>query len=126
LPYPRENTIQVSAISSAGGAATVKLPNATTGTLPADQTGKINPIGSSSRWRIRSLLASFSAAPASGSTLQIADGVFTWTIDLNSATPLWLAPLDVQCAAGAEVDITLSAGGGAIVGHLNLSVVSEG
>jgi hypothetical protein len=126
MGYPRENTIQVSATSAAGAAATVKLPNAATGALPADQTGTIHPIGVNSRWRIRALTASYAAAPAASSTLTITDGVFTWTVDLNSATPLALLQLDLQCAPGAEVDITLSAGGGAILAHLNLSVVSEG
>ena len=126
MGYPRENTIQVAAIGSAGAAATVKLPNAATGALPADQTGAIHPIGANSRWRIRALTASYGAAPAASSTLIITDGVFTWTLDLNSATPLALLQLDLQCAAGAEVDITLSAGGGVILGHLNVSAVSEG
>ena len=125
MPYARLNTIQVAAVSAAGGAATVKLPNAATGTLPADQTGTIHPIGANSRWRIKAIVASYSALVATGA-LTITDGVFTWTLDVTTAQPLVLQNLDLQCAAGAEVDVTLGTAGGSLLAHLNVSAVSEG
>lgn len=120
MSFPRVNTTQVAAISASGAAATLKLPNASTGALPADQTGTINPIGADHRWRIKSVIASYSAAGTG--QLTISDGTFTWTIDVPNLAVL--QNLDLQCGPGAEVDVTLS-GVASAVAHLNLSVVSE-
>lgn len=123
----RENTIQTGSVSTANAAVTLKLPNALTGNLPATQTGgSINPIGVTQRWRIKSLTASFggAAAPTTPATLTVTDGHFTWTFDVT--VPLVLQNIDLQCGAGAEVDITLAAGGASLVGHINVAVVSEG
>lgn len=123
MSYPRQNTLQTSATSGANAAAVVKLPSTTT-IAPGDETNDLNPIGVNQRWRIHTIIASYSAAPTAGS-LVITDGVFTWTIDVPTAGPVPIPSLDLQCAPGAEVDITLSAAGSAVVGHLNVSVTCE-
>lgn len=120
MSYPRVNTIQVAAAGASGAAATLKLPNASTGALPGDQSGVINPIGTDHRWRIKSIIASYSGTGTG--QLTITDGVFTWVIDVTSA--LVLQNIDLQCAPGAEVDVTLS-GVASAVAHINLSVTSE-
>lgn len=127
MAYPRENTIQTEATSAANAAATIKLPKGTTGALPGDQGGDtLNPIGANQRYRLKSIFASYGGAanPTTPGTLTVTDGVFTWTFDVTG--PLTLNPLDVQCAPGAEVDITLGAGGASLIGHVNVSFSVEG
>jgi hypothetical protein len=124
--YPRENTIQAEAVSAANAIATLKLPNAATGAEPGDETPTLNPISANQRYRIKFLSASFgaAAAPTVPATLAVTDGKFTYTFDVTS--PLVLQNIDWQCAAGAEVDVTLAAGGASLIGHINMSFAVEG
>jgi hypothetical protein len=125
VSFPRENTIQVAAVGAAADTVTTLiLPNSQTGALPGDQTanGEINPVTANQRWRIRGLIASYGATPAAPADLVISDGEFTFTIPMVG--PLPLLPLDIQCAPGAEVTVTLAAVAGAI-GYLNLTAVIE-
>ncbi len=123
MSYPRQNTIQTSATSSTDAVATVALPSTTTST-PGDETDAPNPISAAQRWRIKGIVASYSVTPTTPGQLEISDGVSVdWTIDVTTALPL--LPLDIQCAPGAEVDITLSAVSGA-VGHINVVADVEG
>ena len=126
MAYPRENTFQAEATSTANAAATLKLPNGTTGAEPADEAPTLNPIGIAQRYRIKFLSASFgsAAAPTVPAALTVTDGTFTFTFDVTG--PLVLQGIDWQCAPGAEVDITLAAGGASLVGHVNVSYTVEG
>ncbi|HEX3804131.1 MAG TPA: hypothetical protein VHV75_14945 [Solirubrobacteraceae bacterium] len=123
MSYPRQNTVQTGAVGSAADtSASCALPNTET-ELPGDQVNAPNAITATQRWRIKGIVASYTATPATPGQLVITDGVFTWTIDVTAVLPL--LPLDIQCAAGAEVDITLSAATGAI-GHINVTAEVEG
>jgi hypothetical protein len=126
VSYPRENTRQVEATGAANGVTTLKLPNAST-VEPGDETPVGLPgISVNQRYRIRFVHASFgaAAAPTTPVAFTITDGVFTYTFDITG--PLVLTNIDWQCAPGAEVTMTLAAGGASLVGHINTSVVVEG
>lgn len=122
MSYARQNTVQIVAASpTADAAATLALPNGSTGALPSDQVGTINAISPDQRWRIQSVVAGYGETGTG--LLTITDGIFTWEFPVTGTVPL--PNLDLQCAGGAEVDITLAAVTGAI-GYINVSVVSEG
>jgi hypothetical protein len=120
--YGRTNTIIGNATSGAGAALTAKLPNqASSGGVifaPAAGGTALPGISAVQRWRIKSVFAGYNGAAATGSMLTITDGVFTIIVPVGI-----LNPIDLQCAAGAEVDLTLGAGATSILGFL--TVIAE-
>ena len=120
--YGRTNTIIGNATSGSGAALTAKLPNqaSTGGVIFAATAGGTALAGVSAvqRWRIHSVFGGYSAAPAAGALLTITDGVFI--ILLPALLGFSGIGLDIQCAAGAEVDFTLAAGGGSILSYITV------
>lgn len=109
MGFARENSIPFDHVGAANAAAV-----AASAAPPA-----------SNRLRLKYVVASYSAAPTAG-LLTISDGVnVNWEIDMPNAGPLVLPDLDLQCAAGAAITITLSAGGASVVGKVNAYATFE-
>ncbi len=66
---------------------------------------------------------SYNGAPTGG-RLTMTDGTDTWDIDITAAGPGGYAPL-WGGAEGAQVTITLAAGGSGVTGKLNVQYTTE-
>jgi len=97
---------------------------------PAANTAAVvtfaNP-GTNFRLRVRSVIVSYAGSGTlAGGNLTIADTVgVAWSIDIATAGVLNLTPLEIQCAAGQAVVITLAAGSANVFGKINALVTLE-
>jgi hypothetical protein len=79
------------------------------------------------RWRLAAVEWSFSANPAAAAALTVKDGVDTvWSVDITTGGPGFL-PIDpdVIGTVNTALEVSLAAGGAAVVGKVNARPILE-